>query len=150
MKIEERICIKCGESKEIPQTKAHANNICKDCQLTKAREHARKKAIDDGKRIGVIGRKPYPGTFDIAARTKFYRLKTELGKCKHREEWIPIIKRNLNVALNDETLMLWIRTEKDDDKPAKKQKTIIKDYPDTRGMTWEEYQKGLGKDDVNS
>jgi hypothetical protein len=46
--------------------------------------------------------------------------------------------------------MTWIKTEKEDEPKPKKPNNIKRDYPDTRGMTWEEYQKGLGEDDVDS
>jgi hypothetical protein len=149
MRTESRTCIKCGEVKDIIQRHKHATNTCDDCSRARQKEYQREASEKAGK-THIVGRKPYPGTFDIAARTKFYRLKTELDKCKHREEWLPIIIRNLNTALNDVELMLWIRTEKDDELKPKKPNKIKIDYPDTRGMTWEEYQKGLGKDDVDS
>lgn len=147
MIIEVRTCIKCGETKEITQRHTHANNICNDCVKAKQRIYAKEAAIKAGKG-SIVGRKPYPGSFDIAGRNKFYRMKTELEKCKHREEWIPIIIRNLDIALNNAEIMQWIKTE-DEPKPKKPNK-IKTDYPDTRGMTWEEYRKGLGKDDVDS
>lgn len=149
MILEIRTCIKCGETKEIKQKATHANNVCDECMKARQKEYAKEAAIKAGKST-IVGRKPYPGTFDIAARNKFYRLKTELEKCKDRKDWIPIIIRNLQVALNDEELMLWIRTEKSDEPKPKKPNKIKIDYPDTRGMTWEEYQKGLGDDDVDS
>jgi hypothetical protein len=149
MTIEIRTCIKCGETKEIKQKATHANNVCGECMRSRQKEYAKEAAIKAGKGT-VVGRKPYPGTFDIAARNKFYRLKSELEKCKHREEWIPIIIRNLDITLNDVEIMNWIKTEKDDEPKPKKPNNIKADYPDTRGMTWEEYQKGLGDDDVDS
>lgn len=147
MIIEIRTCIKCGEEKEIKQRHTHANNICNDCVRARQKIYAKEAAIKAGKG-NIVGRKPYPGSFDIAGRNKFYRMKTELEKCTHREEWIPIIIRNLDIALNNAEIMQWIKTE-DEPKP-KKQINIKRDYPDTRGMTWEEYQKGLGEDDVDS
>ena len=149
MRTEIRTCIKCGETKEIIQRHKHATNTCGDCTKACAKEYQREASEKAGK-SNIVGRKPYPGTFDIAARTKFYRLKAELEKCKDRKEWIPIIIRNLNTAFNDEELMLWIRTEKDDEPKPKKQKTIHRELPDTRGMTWEEYMEGLGEEDVDS
>jgi hypothetical protein len=73
-----------------------------------------------------------------------------LDKCKNRKEWIPILIRNLDVTLNDKEIMEWIKTEKEDEPKAKKPNNIKMDYPDTRGMTWEEYTKGLGDEDVDS
>jgi hypothetical protein len=148
-RFEIRTCIKCGEEKEIKQRHIHANNICADCGKARSKEYQREASIKAGKGT-IVGRKPYPGGFDSGARNKFYRLKTELDKCKHREEWIPILARNLDVTLNDVEIMTWIKTEKEDEPKPKKPNNIKRDYPDTRGMTWEEYQKGLGEDDVDS
>jgi len=144
-----RTCIKCGEDKEILQKFKYASNICGDCMKARSKEYQKEAAIKAGKG-SIVGRKPYPGGFDSAARNKFYRMKTELEKCRYREEWIPIIARNLDITLNDKEIMQWIKTEKEDEGKPKKSNNIKKDYPDTRGMTWEEYQKGLGEDDVDS
>jgi len=149
-RIETRTCIKCGEEKEIKQRHMHANNICGDCSKALSKEYQRQAAIKAGVNVGVVGRKPYPGGFDTTARNKFYKLKTELDKCKHREEWIPIIRRNLDIVLNDVDMMKWIKSTVDDEPKPKKQKAINRKLPDTRGMTWEEYQKGLGDEEVDS
>ena len=149
MRLEIRTCIKCGEEKEIKQRYAHACNTCADCMRARQKVYAKEAAIKAGKG-SIVGRKPYPGTFDIAGRNKFYRLKTELEKCTYREEWIPLIKRNLDITLNDSEIMQWIRTEKEDEAKPKKPNKIKTDYPDTRGMTWDEYEKGLGEDEVDS
>jgi hypothetical protein len=149
-RVESRKCIKCGEVKDIIQRHNHATNTCDDCQRERAKHYQRASQIKKGKRIGVMGRFPYPGGgFDTSARAKFYRLKSELLKCKDRKEWLPIIIRNLDTTLNDSELMLWIKSTKDDDKP-KKQKRIETDYPDTRYMDWDEYERGLGEEDVDS
>jgi hypothetical protein len=149
-RVESRTCIKCGEVKDIIQRHKHATNTCDDCQRIASRAYQKKESIREGRRIGVMGRFPYPGGgFDTSARTKFYRLKTELLKCKDRKEWLPIIIRNLDTALNDSELMLWIKSTKDDDKP-KKQKRIETDYPDTRYMDWDTYEAGLDDDETDS
>ena len=148
MRIEVRTCIKCGEDKEIKQRHIHANNICGDCAKASSKEYQREAAIKAGKNIGVVGRKPYPGGFDSAARNKFYRLKTELEKLHHREEWIPIISRNLDIVLNDVDMMKWIKSTTDDEPKPKRIKAINKKLPDTRGMTWEEWNKlGFGTEE---
>lgn len=149
MRIEVRTCIKCGEEKEIKQRHIHANNICGDCAKARSKEYSKEVAIKLGK-SNIVGRKPYPGGFDTAGRSKFYRLKTELDKCKNREEWIPIIARNLDITLNDAEIMKWIKSEKEDESKPKRIKVINRELPDTRGITWEEYTKGLGEDDVDS
>lgn len=149
-RIETRTCIKCGEDKEIMQKHKHATNICAECSKAFSNKYQREAAIKAGKNIGVVGRKPYPGGFDTTARNKFYKMKTELDKCNHREQWIPIIRRNLHTVLNDVDMMKWIKSTVDDEPKPKKPNKIKMDYPDTRGMTWEEYTKGLGEDDVDS
>ena len=148
-RVESRTCIKCGEVKDILQRHKYAINTCADCQRIASREYQRLEAIRKGQRVGVMGRFPYPGGFDTSARNKFYRLKSELLKCKDRKEWLPIIIRNLDTALNDVDVMNWIKSTKDEDKP-KKQKKIQTDYPDTRYMDWDEYERGLGSEDVDS
>jgi hypothetical protein len=151
MKIEVRTCIKCGEAKDIPQPKDHANNICLDCSRTASREYQKKAAIKDGRRIGVMGRFPYPLEGKWAYPTqKFNAMAKKMKYIMEREQWIEQIKINLEETMNNPLVMDWIKSAKDDDKPAKRQKKINKQYPDTRGMTWEEYTKGLGDDDVDS
>ena len=148
MRTEIRTCIKCGEDKEIVQRHIHATNICGDCAKALSNKYQREAAIKAGKNIGVVGRKPYPGGFDTAARNKFYRLKTELDKSNYREEWIPIIRRNLDIVLNDVEMMIWIKSTNDDEPKPKKQKAINRKLPDTRNMTWEEWDKlGYGTED---
>ena len=148
-RIETRTCIKCGETKEIKQKFTHANNICGDCAKALSNKYQREASIKAGK-SSIVGRKPYPGGFDTAGRNKFYKLKTELDKCKHRKEWLPILIRNLQTALNDKEIMEWIKIEKEDEPKPKKQKAINRKLPDTRGMTWDEYEKGLGDEEVDS
>ena len=72
-----------------------------------------------------------------------------MNSIEDREEWIEEIRKNLKETEEDEELMAWINSHKDDDS-VKPQRRINKDYPDTRNMTWEEYQRGLGDDDVDS
>jgi hypothetical protein len=150
LRVESRTCIKCGEVKDITQRYKHATNTCDDCQRIASRHYQKLEAIRKGQRVGVIGRKPYPGGFEVTARNKFYALKAELEKCKNRKEWIPIIIRNLNKTLNDAEIMEWIKTSKEDEDKPKKEKKIQTDYPDTRYMDWDEYERGLGKEDVDS
>ena len=149
-RIEIRTCIKCGEEKEIKQRHIHANNICGDCAKAYSKVYQKEAAIKAGVNVGVVGRKPYPGGFDTAARNKFYRLKTELDKCNHREEWIPIIRRNLDIVLNDKEMMIWIKSTNDDEPKPKKQKVINRKLPDTRNISWEDWEKlGYGTEEDN-
>jgi hypothetical protein len=151
MRIEVRTCIKCGETKEIPQPKSHANNICVDCSRKASREYQRKEAIREGRREGVQGRYPYPleGKWAYPSQ-KFNTMAKKMKYMLQREEWVEQIRINYEETINNPLVMEWIKSAKDDNKPAKRQKKINKDYPDTRGMTWEEYQRGLGDEEVDS
>lgn len=142
-------CLKCEEVKPIPQKLAHRTNVCLDCQRKQQREYARMEAEKDGRRAGVMGRLPYPLGEYKYYQQKFYELRSKMGKISNREEWIEQIKINLQKTEANEELMAWINSHKDDDKP-KKQKSIERDYPDTRGMTWEQYERGLGENEVDS
>jgi hypothetical protein len=145
----ELTCVKCDEVKIIPQKLKHRTNVCLDCQRAQQRSYARLEAERDGRRPGVMGRLPYPlGDWDYYQQ-KFYARRSIMSKIEDREEWIKEIKKNLKETVENEELMAWINSHKDDDKP-KKQTKINKQFPDTRGMTWEEYQRGLGEDDVDS
>jgi len=147
-----KTCIKCGVTKEIIQRYKHNTNICLECSNEQAKFYARNAALRDGRRIGVNGRYPYPaeGGFEVGGRRKLYKIRTQLEKCKNRNDWIELIKANLDTALNDLPLMDWIKTHKDDNNLAKPKKKIETDYPDTRYMDWDEYERGLGEEDVDS
>ena len=152
MRTEVRTCIKCGEAKDIPQPKAHANNICVDCSRKQSREYQQQASIKEGRRQGVQGRWPYPLEGKWAyPNQKFNSMAKKMHHILDRADWIAQLKINLDETINNPLVMEWINGHKGDyDKPTKKRSTIIKDYPDTRGMTWEEYQKGLGEEDVDS
>lgn len=152
MRKEVRTCNKCGEIKDIIQRYKHATNTCDDCQRERAKEYQRAEAIREGRRVGVTGRWPYPleDKWDYPNQ-KFNAMAKKMKYMMDREDWIEQIKINLNETLNNPLVMEWINAHKgDDDKPAKRQRKINKEYPDTRYITWEEYTKGLGKDDVDS
>jgi len=153
MVIEERTCIHCGETKQIPQPKNrnYASNICLDCSRQRSKEYQKKEAIREGRRIGIMGRFPYPLEGKWAYPTqKFNAMAKKMKYIMEREQWVEQIRINLDETLNNPLVMDWIKSAKDDDKPAKRQKKINKDYPDTRGMTWDEYTAGLGDEDVDS
>jgi hypothetical protein len=153
MRIEVRTCVHCGETKEIPQPtkKNHSCNICLDCSRQRAREYARNKATEKGQREGVFGRYPYPleGKWEYSTQ-KFNAMAKKMKYMLNREEWIEQIRINLDETLNNPLVMEWIKSAKDDEKPKKRQQKIERDYPDTRGMTWDEYTAGLGDEDVDS
>ena len=153
MKIEVRTCVHCGEQKEIVQPRDCASNICLDCSRQRAREYARNKAAKNGQREGVFGRFPYPLEGKWAyPNQKFNAMAKKMKYMLNREEWVEQIRINYDETLNNPLVMAWINAHKgeDDEKPNKRQKRIHKDYPDTRGMTWDEYQRGLGDEEVDS
>ena len=151
MRIEVRTCIKCGETKEIIQRQVHANNICGDCSRKTSREYQQQAAIKEGRRLGVQGRYPYPleGIWSYPNQ-KFNAIAKKMKYMMEREEWVKQIRINLDETINNPLVMEWIKAHKDDTPKPKKANKIKKDYPDTRGITWEEYQKGQGEDDVDS
>ena len=140
-------CLNCEEVKPIPQKLKHRTNVCLDCQRAKQREYNRLEAIREGRRVGSAGRIPYPlGEYDYYQQ-KFYERKRELDKSDNRQEWIQILKRNLKETEENEELMNWINGHEDDE-IAKPKSKINKDYPDTRNMTWEEWERlGYGTEE---
>ena len=150
MRIEIRTCIKCGEEKEIPQKQKHATNTCTDCQRKWQREYQRLEAIREGRRVGFTGRVPYPLPEGFKTTGNYFKkLATQTFRCKTKEEWRELMMERLERVYENEELMAWINSHKDDE-PLKRQKNIEKDYPDTRGLTWEEYERGLGENEVDS
>lgn len=148
--VELRVCIKCGEEKEIVQRYIKTKtNICKDCTNLASKVYARKRAIEEGKRIGVKGRVPYPGGFEETARAKLLNRKKELDKIKEREDWLVILRKRLDDIMNDEDLMSYInhRGKSADENENRKHR---EDKDDTRYLTWEQYERdgwGLEEDD---
>lgn len=137
-----RVCIKCGEEKQITQRNERAkNNICKECTNLASKEYARKQAIKDGKRVGIKGRMPYPGGYEELGRKKLYDRKRELDKTKYREEWIEIIRRNFEEVINNSEMMDYIngRGDYDDEREnrVKREEKVDMEY-----LTWEDYERG--------
>jgi len=137
-----RKCIKCGEEKQIPQRNPKAkNNICNQCGNTYAREHARKKAIKDGKRVGIKGRLPYPGGFEETAREKLLQRKKELDKIKDREVWIEVIRQRFEEIINNKELMDYINA-RGDNTSEREERMQKEEKEDIHLMTWEDYERG--------
>ncbi len=148
MRIEVRTCVKCGESKEIPQKHKHACNVCMDCQRAASRHYQRLETLKRGGVLGRTGRVPYPLPEPYKTTGNYFKaMSTKTFRCKTREEWRELMRTRL-LNLNEDVLK-WINAH-DGEQPIKRQKKIDRDFPDTRGMTWEEYQRGLGDDDVDS
>lgn len=150
MRIEVRTCIKCGEEKEIPQKFKHATNTCLDCQRKWQREYQRAEAKRDGRRVGTTGRVPYPLPEGYKTTGNLFKvMSTKTFRCKTKEEWRALMKERLNAVFENEELCRWIFAHNKEEQ-TKKQKRIEKDYPDIRYMTWEEWEKGLGDNEVDS
>lgn len=142
MKIEIRTCIKCGETKEIPQKLIHSTNVCDDCKRAASREYQRIASIKKGKRSGIIGRLPYPLPEGYKATGNYFKsLSVKSFRIKDRKEWIEYFRKRLDEIFQNEEVMNWINAHKDNE-PIKRQKKIETDYPDTRNLTWEDYEKG--------
>jgi hypothetical protein len=149
-RVEIRTCIKCGETKEIPQKQKHATNTCIECQRTYSKEYQRAEAIREGRRVGTTGRVPYPLEERYTTTgNKFKLMASKTFRIRDKSEWRQLMRERLDAALNNVDLMKWINAH-DGDEPIKKQKKIERDYPDTRGITWDEYERGLGEDEVDS
>ncbi len=150
-RIEVRTCIKCGETKEIVQRHKHATNTCGDCQREASRHYQKLEAIREGRRVGVIGRIPYPLEEEWKhVNEKFRFMAKKMKGIEDRGEWIELIRTNLELTFQNKDVMEWIYAHKDDEPTQKKQKTIQKDFPDTRNMSWDDYERGLGEEDVDS
>ena len=150
MRIEIRKCIHCGEEKSIPQPEKFARNICKECRNKASNYYNTKKALANGSRPGTTGRRPYPlGNEWNSTHHKFRTLGKKMFKIMDKEEWRIEMRNRLNEVIENEELISWINAH-DEDEPIKKASKIKRDYPDTRGMTWEEYERGLGDNEVDS
>jgi hypothetical protein len=147
-KVEVRTCVKCGETKEIPQKHKHATNVCIECQRAASRHYQKMESIREGRRVGFTGRVPYPLEEPFTTTGNYFKsMASKTFKCKTREEWRELMRnRLLNLS---EDVLKWINAH-DSDEPKKKQKKIETDYPDTRYMTWDEYERGLGDNEVDS
>jgi len=81
---------------------------------------------------------------------KFRSIAKKMKKIINREKWIEQIRINLEYTLSNKDIMDWIQSHKDDDNLSKPKNRIEQDYPDTRYMDWDEYERGLGEEDVDS
>jgi hypothetical protein len=62
---------------------------------------------------------------------------TKTFKCKTKEEWRALMGERLEAVFNNADLSYWIFAH-NEEKPNKK----TKPKPDTRNMTWEEFEAG--------
>lgn len=148
MRIEVRTCIKCGEEKEIEQRHTFATNICRECRNKKSLEYNTIRALKNGRRPGTTGRRPYPLRDGYTLTGPLFKaMASKTFKCKTREEWRELMRERLEWVLHNEELSHWIFAHNDnDDKPKKR----TKKKPDTRNMTWEEWEEGgWGNDSVD-
>lgn len=150
-RIEIRTCVKCGETKEIPQRYSHANNICTDCARIYSREYQRAEAIKNGRRIGTTGRVPYPLRDGHRTTGNLFKcMASKTFKCKTKSEWRQLMKERLDKTFNDSELMSWINAHDGDEPKDKKPNKIKQDFPDTRNMTWDEWEAGGWGDETDS
>lgn len=150
-RIEVRTCNHCGETKGIIQRHKYATNTCDDCQRERSKNYQRLAQIKKGKRVGTTGRVPYPLEPEWKhMNDKFRAMAKKMKYIIEREEWIKQIRINLEETFEKRDVMEWIYAHNDDDDKPKKQTTINKELPDTRNMTWDEFERGLGEDDVDS
>jgi hypothetical protein len=140
MRIEVRTCIHCGETKEIAQKHKFATNICNQCRSKKANDYNKARALANGRRPATTGRRPYPLRDGYKTTGPMFKaMSTKTKRCKTKEEWRALMGERLEEVLNNADLCYWIFSHNgDDDKPNKRSKP----KPDTRSMTWEEWEAG--------
>jgi len=114
----------------------------------------KQRKIDEGLIIPLENKLPYPfNTTNGEASSRFKRIQKGLKECYTREERREFFQKQLKEA-EELGIMQWIFDRRDEEtKREKRTQTrgmIKKHYPDTRGITWEEYTKGLGDNDVDS
>ena len=143
MRIEIRTCIHCGETKEIAQKHKFATNICNQCRTKKANDYNKEKALANGRRPATTGRRPYPLRDGHKTTGPLFKaMASKTFKCKTKEEWRALMRERLEEVFNNADLSYWIFAH-NEDKPKKK----VKKEPDTRNMTWEEWEAGGWGDD---
>ena len=145
MRSEVRTCIHCGETKEIVQKHKFATNICNQCRTKKANDYNKKKALENGRRPATTGRRPYPLRDGYKTTGPMFKaMSTQTKRCKTKEEWRALMGERLEEVLNNDDLRYWIFSH-NEDKPNKR----TKPKPDTRSMTWEEWEEGGWGDSVD-
>jgi hypothetical protein len=151
MRIEVRNCIHCGEEKPIPQPEKFSRNICKECRNKRSNDYNTKKALENGRRPGTTGRRPYPLRDGYKTTGNLFKvMSTKTFKCKTKEEWRELMRERLDEVFKNDELSNWIFSHSGDDDKPKRVTQIKRDYPNTKGITWEEYEKGLGDNEVDS
>ena len=146
---ETRTCNMC--SKEFHTMKPI--NRCTPC-TNEWNKIEKQRKIDEGLIIPYENKENYPfNTMNGEAANRFNRIQKELKNCYTREERRAFYQKQLKEA-EELGIIKWIFDRRDaETKNENRTQTrgmIKKHYPDTRGMTWDEYQRGLGDDDVDS
>jgi hypothetical protein len=126
---------------------------CKHCTNEWNKQETKRK-IAEGLIEPLEHKLPYPfDTTNGDAANRFRRIQKELSNCYTKEERREFYKKQLEEA-EELGILLWIYDRRDEEtKKEKRTQTrgmIKRNYPDTRGMTWDEYERGLGDDDVDS
>ena len=128
-------------------------NRCKEC----TNKHNKQRTIErmeNGEIPTYEAKKNYPfNTNNGEAVARFHKIQYALRDCKTKEERRAHFAKQLK-EIEELGILEWIYDRRDEEskneKRTKSRKTIKRDFPDTRGMTWDEYTAGLGQDDVDS
>jgi len=110
--------------------------------------------MENGEIPTYEAKKNYPfNTNNGEAVARFHKIQYALRDCKTKEERRAHFAKQLK-EIEELGILEWIYDRRDEEskneKRTKSRKTIKRDFPDTRGMTWDEYTAGLGQDDVDS
>ncbi len=101
-------------------------------------DYNKEKALYSGRRPATTGRRPYPLRDGHKTTGPLFKaMASKTFKCKTKEEWRELMRERLEQVFNNADLSYWIFAH-NEDKPKKK----VKKEPDTRNMTWEEFEAG--------
>ena len=118
---------------------------CKFCTNEWNKQETKRK-IAEGLIEPLEHKLPYPfDTTNGVAANRFRRIQKALNKCYTREERREFFQKQLNEA-EELGILLWINDRRDNESKKETQSVskakTIKKYPDTRNMTWDDYERG--------
>jgi hypothetical protein len=122
---------------------------CKFCTNEFNKKETKRK-LEEGLIEALEHKQPYPfDTTNGEAGSRFRRIQKALDGCNSREERRELFHKQLQEA-EELGILLWIYDRRDSDTKketqSKSRGMIKKDYPDTRNMTWDDYEReGLGE-----
>lgn len=138
---EDRICMDCGNGFHTMQP----TNRCNECKKIWTRNRQKEKL-----ELGLIEKhtpkENYPfGTQNGEAARRFKRIQKGLNKCFSREERREYYNNQLREA-EELGILTWIYDRRDSESNSegrvKRETKIKKEYPDTRNIDWEEFERG--------